>query len=103
MKKVSLILSILAVCAAAAALIVSLTTPKKSHQATESAITTEAVNALGEKVQLRLCSNPTKAADDIYERLKYKKMPFRRRLKVCSTQQDKPPGQSIGHNKNLKL
>jgi len=48
--------------------------------------TTEAVNALSEKVRLRMCSNPTKAAEDIYERLKYKKMPFRRRIKVCSTQ-----------------
>ena len=75
----------------------------KRRMSTQKAITTEAVNALGEKVQLRLCSNPTKVADDIYERLKYKKMPFRRRLKVCSTQQDKPPGQSIGHNGNLRL
>ena len=57
----------------------------KRRMSTQKAITTEATNALGEKVRLRLCSNPTKAADDIYERLKYKKMPFRRK-KVCSTQ-----------------
>lgn len=53
---------------------------------TQKAITTEAVNALGEKVQLRQCSEPTKAAADIYQRLKYKAMPFRRRKKLCSTQ-----------------
>ena len=58
----------------------------KRRMATQKAITTEAVNALGEKVKLRLCSCPTKAAEDIYERLKYKKMPFRRKTKVCSTQ-----------------
>ena len=58
----------------------------KRRMSTQKAITTEAVNALGEKVKLRLCSNPTKAAEDIYERLHYKKMPFRRKTKVCSTQ-----------------
>ena len=42
------------------------------------AVTTEATNALGEKVHMRLCSEPNKSADDIYERLKYKKMPFRK-------------------------
>jgi len=52
---------------------------------TQKAITTEGVNALGEKIYLRQCSEPTKAADDIYERLKYKKMPFRK-FRLCSTQ-----------------
>lgn len=45
---------------------------------TQKAITTEATNALGEKVHFRLCSEPNKSANDIYERLKYKKMPFRK-------------------------
>ena len=45
---------------------------------TQKAGTTEALNALGEKVQMRLCSEPNKSANDIYERLKYKKMPFRK-------------------------
>ena len=45
---------------------------------TQKAVTTEATNALGEKVHMRLCSEPNKSADDIYERLKYKKMPFRK-------------------------
>ena len=45
---------------------------------TQKAITTEGVNALGEKVYLRLCSEPGKAAEDIYERLRYRKMPFRK-------------------------
>ena len=45
---------------------------------TQKAGTKEALNALGEKVQMRLCSEPNKSANDIYERLKYKKMPFRK-------------------------
>ncbi|MCI7256781.1 MAG: transposase, partial [Prevotella sp.] len=45
---------------------------------TQKAITTEATNVLGKKVPMRLCSEPNKSADDIYERLKYKKMPFRK-------------------------
>ena len=55
---------------------------------TQKAVTTEATNALGEKVRLRQCSEPTKAATDIYERLRYKKMPFRKIKidKICSTQ-----------------
>ena len=36
---------------------------------TQKAVTTEATNALGEKVQMRLCSEPNKSADEIYERL----------------------------------
>ena len=55
---------------------------------TQKAITTEAVNAMGGKVCLRLCSEPNKSANEIYERLNYKKMPFRKIKidKVCSTQ-----------------
>ena len=45
---------------------------------TQKAVTTEATNNLGEKVHMRLCSEPNKSADDIYERLKYKKIPFRK-------------------------
>lgn len=45
---------------------------------TQKTGTTEALNALGEKVQMRLCCEPNKSANDIYERLKYKKMPFRK-------------------------
>ncbi len=45
---------------------------------TQKAITTEGANALGDKVHMRLCSEPNKAADNIYELLGYKKMPFRK-------------------------
>jgi len=55
---------------------------------TQKAVTTEAVNALGEKVKMRICSYPNKKAEYIYDLLKYKKMPFRK-IKVCSTQKDK--------------
>lgn len=56
------------------------------RMSSQKAITTEAVNALGEKVEIRMCSTPRKEAADIYEMLGYKKMPFWRKLKVCSTQ-----------------
>ena len=45
---------------------------------TQKAVTTEGTNALCGKVYTRLCSEPTKAAEDIYDKLKYKKMPFRK-------------------------
>ena len=48
------------------------------RMSTQKAITTEGVNTLGEKVCLRLCSEPGKAAEDIYERLRCRKMPFRK-------------------------
>ena len=56
------------------------------RMSTQKAVTTEAVNALGEKVTGRLCSTPKKEAAEIYEMLGYKKMPFWRKVKVCSTQ-----------------
>ena len=52
---------------------------------TQKAITTEATNALEEKVNMRICSYPNKKAEYIYDILKYKKMPFRK-IKICSTQ-----------------
>ena len=56
------------------------------RMSTQKAVTTEAVNAMGEKVTVRLCSTPKKEAAEIYEMLGYKKMPFWRKVKVCSTQ-----------------
>lgn len=55
------------------------------RMSTQKAVTTEATNALGEKVLMRLCSEPTKVAEDIYDKLKYKKMPFWK-IRLCSTQ-----------------
>ena len=52
MKNTSLILSIVAFCAAAAALIVTLTAPKKTHKAVETASNIEAV--AGDIVYVRL-------------------------------------------------
>lgn len=45
---------------------------------TQKAITTEAINALGEKVEMRLCSDPTDPVAEIYRYLGYKAIPFRR-------------------------
>ena len=55
------------------------------RMSTQKLVTTEAVNALGEKVQLRQCSRPTKAATAIYEKLHLKPVPFRK-IKICRTQ-----------------
>jgi Transposase len=52
---------------------------------TQKLVTTEAVNALGEKVQTRICSEPTKEAALIYKTIHYKDRPFRK-IKICSTQ-----------------
>ncbi len=53
---------------------------------TQKSITSEAINALGEKVKMRICSTPTEQAADIYSMLNYKPTPFRR-IKICRTQQ----------------
>ena len=45
---------------------------------TQKAITTEADNALGERMELRLCSDPTDSAAELYRALGYTPMPFRR-------------------------
>lgn len=62
---------------------------------TQKAITTEADNVLGEPVQLRLCSDPTDRAAEIYRALGYNPVPFKRYTikasspppdgKICST------------------
>ena len=54
---------------------------------TQKAVTTEAFNALGEKVQTRICSEPTKEVAAIYKALNYKDRPFRK-IKICSTQHE---------------
>ena len=48
-------------------------------------VTTTAFNALGEKVELRQCSETTRAAADIYDKLHYRHYPFRK-MKICTTQ-----------------
>lgn len=45
---------------------------------TQKAITTEADNALGEQVEMRLCSDPTDSAAELYRALSYTPQPFRR-------------------------
>ena len=52
---------------------------------TQKLVTTEAVNALGEKVKYRVCSEPSRDAEKIYRLLHYKERPFRKK-KICSTQ-----------------
>lgn len=52
---------------------------------TQKAVTTEATNMIGEKVILRICSEPPPNARKLYTTLKYKTHPFRK-IKICSTQ-----------------
>lgn len=56
---------------------------------TQKAITTEAENALGERMQLRICSEPTDAASELYRLLGYHHIPFKRyTLKTSSSPPD---------------
>lgn len=58
------------------------------RMSTQKLVTTEAVNALGERVRFRQCSRPTEAARKIYGALRLSPAPFKKiRLeKICSTQ-----------------
>lgn len=53
-------------------------TELKRILSTQKAITTEVVNAVGEVVEMRLCSDPTRSAAEIYRYLGYKSQPFKR-------------------------
>ena len=53
-------------------------TELKRILSTQKAITTEGTNALGEHVALRMCSEPTDKAAEIYRLLRYDPTPFRR-------------------------
>ena len=55
------------------------------RMSTQKLVTTEGFNPLGEKVQLRQCSKPSKQAVEIYEKLNLKQAPFRK-IKICRTQ-----------------
>ncbi len=59
---------------------------------TQKLVTTKAINALGESVELRQCSRPSKQAIEIYDALGFKHHPFKKR-KICRTQRppEKPP------------
>lgn len=66
---------------------------------TQKIVTTEAVNALGEKVQTGICSEPTKDAALIYKTLNYKDRPFRK-IKICSTQQQSKKNEFLASQKD---
>ena len=55
------------------------------RMSTQKLVTSEAVNALGEKICFRLCSKPTKSAKEIYEKLGLREAPFKK-IKICRTQ-----------------
>ena len=55
------------------------------RMSTQKLVTTTAFNALGEKVELRQCSEPTAEAASIYDKLGYRRHPFRK-TKICTTQ-----------------
>ena len=55
------------------------------RMSTQKLVTTQGFNPLGEKVELRQCSKPTKAASEIYRALGYREAPFKK-IKICRTQ-----------------
>ncbi len=55
------------------------------RMSTQKLVTTEGRNPLGDIVQMRQCSNPSKQATAIYDKLKLKYAPFRK-IKICRTQ-----------------
>lgn len=55
------------------------------RMSTQKLVTTEGRNPLGDIVQIRQCSNPSKQATAIYDKLKIKYAPFRK-IKICRTQ-----------------
>jgi hypothetical protein len=61
---------------------------------TQKVLTTTAENKLGEQVAFRNCTVPEANVIEIYEALKYKQQPFKRR-KICSTQTH-PPDRLFG-------
>lgn len=52
---------------------------------TQKLVQSEAVNTLGEKVEMMICSTPTEEAAEIYSMLNYKPIPFRK-IKICRAQ-----------------
>ncbi|EEK15897.1 hypothetical protein PORUE0001_0755 [Porphyromonas uenonis 60-3] len=55
------------------------------RMSTQKLVTTEGVNPLGEKVEMRQCSKPSKQASEIYQKLGLREAPFRK-IKICRTQ-----------------
>ena len=55
------------------------------RMSTQKLVTTKAINALGDPVELRQCSEPSKEARAIYRMLGYKEAPFKK-IKICRTQ-----------------
>ena len=56
-------------------------------------------NALGERMELRLCSDPTDSAAELYRALSYNPRPFRRYHIHAS---DPPPENSVVPTRNLQ-
>jgi hypothetical protein len=52
---------------------------------TQKAVTTCAVNKLGEEVKIRTCTIPEEKLQGLYDALIYKSQPYKRK-KICSTQ-----------------
>ena len=55
------------------------------RMSTQKAVTSIAYNPLGEEVEMRICSDPTVRAAEIYDALAFRRTPFRK-IKICSTQ-----------------
>ena len=63
------------------------------RMSTQKLVTTTAINALGDKVEFRQCSRPSKQAAEIYQKLNLKEAPFKKQ-KICRTQKSEKKLQS---------
>ena len=59
---------------------------------TQKLVTTQGVNPLGDRVELRQCSQPKKSAQEIFKALGYREAPFKK-IKICRTHE--PPDPSV--------
>ena len=55
------------------------------RMSTQKLVTTEGKNPLGDTVQMRQCSKPSKQATEIYDKSRLKHAPFRK-TRICRTQ-----------------
>ena len=55
------------------------------RMSTQKVVSSIAYNPLGEEVEMRICSDPTIRAAEIYDALAFRRTPFRR-IKICGTQ-----------------
>ena len=72
------------------------------RMSTQKLVTTQGINPLGDKVELRQCSQPAKSAVEIYRALGYREAPFKK-IKICRTHEPPDPSQPPEQQQKRKL